>query len=43
MIHGITENYAQVGPWSYQFADYAIPLPLAKAIAKVQQLVVEIN
>lgn len=39
MIHGITENYAQVGPWSYQFADYAIPLPLAKAIAKVQQLV----
>lgn len=39
MINGITEKYAQVGPFSYRFADYKIPLPLAKAIAQVQQLV----
>lgn len=39
MIHGITENYAQAGPISYNFYDYDLPLPIAKIIAQVQQLV----
>ncbi|KAI5959488.1 uncharacterized protein KGF55_005316 [Candida pseudojiufengensis] len=38
MIHGITENYAQAGPISYNFGDYDLPLPLAKFIAGIQQL-----
>lgn len=38
MIHGITQDMSQVGPFSYNFADYAIPLPLAKAVAQLKQL-----
>ncbi|KAI5953158.1 hypothetical protein KGF54_002529 [Candida jiufengensis] len=39
MIHGITENYAQAGPISYNFGDYELPLPLAKLIAELYQFV----
>ncbi|CAK9437831.1 uncharacterized protein LODBEIA_P22090 [Lodderomyces beijingensis] len=39
MVHGITENFAQVGPFGYNFFDYELPLPLAKLIASVSQLV----
>lgn len=39
MIHGITENFAMAGPFTYNFADYNLPLPIAKAIAQLQQLV----
>lgn len=39
MIHGITQDYSQVGPISYKFADYDIPLPLAKLVADLKQLV----
>ncbi|CAK7895513.1 hypothetical protein CAAN1_05S03928 [[Candida] anglica] len=38
MIAGITQDYAQVGPIDYRFADYTIPLPLAKLVAEVKQL-----
>lgn len=38
MIHGVTQNFSQAGPLSYNFADYQIPLPLAKAAAQVKQL-----
>lgn len=37
MIHGITQDTSQVGPFSYNFADYEIPLPLAKAVAQLKQ------
>lgn len=37
MIHGITQDMSQVGPFSYNFADYEIPLPLAKAVAQLKQ------
>lgn len=39
MIHGITQNFAQAGPLPYSFADYQIPLPLAKLVAEIKQLV----
>ena len=39
MIHGITQNFAQAGPLPYSFADYQIPLPLAKLVAELKQLV----
>ncbi|EGV62841.1 Protein-lysine N-methyltransferase efm5 [Yamadazyma tenuis] len=38
MIHGITQDFSQVGPFSYKFADYQIPLPLAKLAADIKQL-----
>lgn len=38
MIHGITQDFSQVGPFSYKFADYEIPLPLAKLVAELKQL-----
>lgn len=38
MIHGITQDFAQAGPISYNFADYQIPLQLAKLIAGVKQI-----
>ncbi|ODV81540.1 NAD(P)-binding protein [Suhomyces tanzawaensis NRRL Y-17324] len=38
MIHGITQNFSYAGPLSYNFADYQIPLPLAKAVAQLKQL-----
>lgn len=37
MIHGITQDTSQVGPFSYNFADYEIPLSLAKAVAQLKQ------
>ncbi|KAI3402541.1 EFM5 [Candida oxycetoniae] len=39
MIHGITENYAQAGPFNYSFYDYNLPLPLAKFITQFEQYV----
>lgn len=38
MIHGITQNFAQAGPFAYKFADYEIPLWLAKIVADIKQL-----
>lgn len=38
MIHGITQDFAQAGPMAYNFADYTIPLPLAKLVAEIKQL-----
>lgn len=38
MCHGITQDFSQVGPFSYKFADYQIPLPIAKLVADVKQL-----
>lgn len=39
MIHGITQDFSQVGPFSYSFADYQIPLALAKFAAQMKQFV----
>lgn len=38
MIHGITQDTSQVGPFSYNFADYEVPLSLAKGVAQLKQL-----
>ncbi|KAK6460731.1 hypothetical protein DFJ63DRAFT_320863 [Scheffersomyces coipomensis] len=38
MIHGITQDFANAGALPYTFADYYVPLPLAKIIAQVKQL-----
>lgn len=38
MIHGLTQDFSQLGPLSYKFADYQIPLPLAKLMADIKQL-----
>lgn len=38
MIHGITQDFSQLGPFSYKFADYKIPLPLARFVAELKQL-----
>lgn len=38
MIHGITQDFSQVGPFSYKFADYELPLPLLKLVADIKQL-----
>jgi len=38
MIHGITQDFSNAGPLSYNFADYNLPLPIAKLIAEVKQL-----
>lgn len=37
MIHGITQDFSQVGPFSYSFADYKIPLAVAKFVAQMKQ------
>lgn len=37
MIHGITQDFSQVGPISYSFADYQVPLELAKLVAQAKQ------
>ncbi|ODV69415.1 NAD(P)-binding protein [Hyphopichia burtonii NRRL Y-1933] len=37
MIHGITQDFSQAGPINYNFADYQIPLPLAKFMADLKQ------
>ncbi|KAM9913285.1 hypothetical protein OXX80_000024 [Metschnikowia pulcherrima] len=39
MIHGITQDYAQVGPVSYSFGDYKVPLELAKLVAQAKQYI----
>ena len=39
MISGITQDYSQVGNLDYRYGDYNLPLPLAKFIADVKQLV----
>lgn len=39
MIHGITQDVSQVGPFSYTFADYPIPLGLAKFVAQLKQYI----
>ncbi|CAI5758366.1 unnamed protein product [Candida verbasci] len=39
MISGITERFGQLGPFAYQFGDYDVPLPIAKAIADLAQFV----
>ncbi|CUM64362.1 uncharacterized protein PRCAT00001964001 [Priceomyces carsonii] len=38
MIHGITQDFSQVGPLNYSFADYYLPLPILKAVADLKQL-----
>lgn len=38
MIHGITQDFSQAGPLPYNFADYQIPLKLAKFVAELKQL-----
>lgn len=38
MIHGVTQDFSQVGMVSYNFADYPIPIVLAKAVASLKQL-----
>ena len=35
MIHGITQDFSQAGPFSYNHGDYQIPLPLAKLAAQL--------
>lgn len=37
MVHGITQDFSQVGPFSYNHADYEIPMPLAKLAAQLKQ------
>lgn len=37
MVHGITQDFSQVGFLSYNFADYKVPLALAKAFAQLRQ------
>lgn len=37
MVHGITQDVSQVGPFSYQFADYQIPLALGRFVAQLKQ------
>lgn len=37
MIHGITQDFSQAGPFSYNHGDYQIPLPLAKLAAQLKQ------
>lgn len=37
MSHGLTQDFSQVGPFSYKFADYQIPLPIAKLAAQIKQ------
>ncbi|GEQ72297.1 hypothetical protein JCM33374_g5984 [Metschnikowia sp. JCM 33374] len=39
MIHGITQDYSQVGPISYSFGDYKVPLELAKFVAHAKQYI----
>ncbi|RLV93865.1 NADH-ubiquinone oxidoreductase 40 kDa subunit mitochondrial [Spathaspora sp. JA1] len=39
LIHGITEDYSEVGPYTYRFGEHVIPLQLAKTIAELKQLV----
>lgn len=38
MVHGITQDFSQVGPISYNFSDYELPLPLLRAVAQVKQM-----
>lgn len=38
MIHGITQDFSNAGPLSYNFGDYDLPLPIAKLAASVKQL-----
>lgn len=38
MIHGITQDFSNAGPLSYNFADYNLPLPIAKLVAQLKQL-----
>jgi NADH dehydrogenase (ubiquinone) 1 alpha subcomplex subunit 9 len=38
MIHGITQDFSNAGPLSYNFGDYDLPLPIAKLAAAVKQL-----
>lgn len=37
MVHGITQDFSQVGPFSYNFGDYEVPLQLAKLVARLKQ------
>ncbi|OBA24282.1 NAD(P)-binding protein [Metschnikowia bicuspidata var. bicuspidata NRRL YB-4993] len=39
MIHGITQDYTQLGPLSYSFGDYKVPLALAKLVAQAKQYI----
>lgn len=39
MVHGITQDFSQVGPISYNFADYQVPLKLAKLVAQLKQYI----
>ena len=39
MVHGITQNFAHVGPLPYRFGDYKIPLAFAKLVADLKQVV----
>lgn len=38
MIHGITQDYTQVGPVSYRFAEHELPLEFLKFVAQLKQL-----
>ncbi|KAK6200442.1 NADH dehydrogenase 1 alpha subcomplex 9 [Scheffersomyces amazonensis] len=37
MIHGITQDFSNAGPFSYSFGDYYLPVQLAKLIAEIKQ------
>lgn len=39
MIHGITQDFSQAGPLPYTFADYQIPLKLARFMADLKQFI----
>lgn len=39
MIHGITQDFSQAGPLPYTFADYQIPLKLARLVADLKQFI----
>lgn len=37
MVHGITQDFLQFGPISYNFGDYKVPLKLAQLVAQLRQ------
>lgn len=39
MIHGITQDFTQAGPFNYNFGDYQIPLQLARLVADAKQFI----
>lgn len=37
MIHGITQDFSHVGPITYNFGEYQVPLQLARLVAQAKQ------